>query len=79
MPNAYMGLVPRHTLDTGREIKLQRSPQALWGCVWVEIGYRVKRPHPEHTVDYDPFIKSQLASHNQFQGLTWCKFGHVTP
>ena len=31
-----------------------------------------------HTVDYDPFIKSQLASRNWLKGLMWCKFGHVT-
>jgi len=30
-------------------------------------------------VDYDPFIKSQLASRNQLQDLMWCKFGHVSP
>jgi len=27
------------------------------------------------TVDYDRFIKSQLASRNQLKGLVWCKFG----
>ena len=32
-----------------------------------------------HTVEYDPFIKSQLASRNQLSGFTWCEFGHVTP
>ena len=31
-----------------------------------------------HTVDYAPFIKSQLASRNQLEGLVWCTFGHVT-
>ena len=31
-----------------------------------------------HTVEYDPFIKSQLASRNQIEGLMRCKFGHVT-
>ena len=31
-----------------------------------------------HTVEFDPFIKSQLASHNQFESLMWCKLGHVT-
>ena len=31
-----------------------------------------------HTVDYDPFIQSQLASCNQLEGLTLCKIGHVT-
>ena len=30
-----------------------------------------------HMVEYDPFVKSQLASRNQLQGLLWCKFGHV--
>jgi len=30
-----------------------------------------------HTVEYDPFIKSQLASRNQLQGRVWCKCGHV--
>jgi len=29
-------------------------------------------------VEYDPFIKSQLASRNSLLGLMWCKFGHVT-
>ena len=33
---------------------------------------------PTCTVDYDPFIKSQLVSCNQLKGLIWCKFGHVT-
>jgi hypothetical protein len=28
---------------------------------------------PLHTVDYDPFIKSQLASINQYQGLLWSR------
>ena len=32
-----------------------------------------------HTVEYDPFIKSQLASRNQLSDLMWCKFGHVPP
>ena len=32
-----------------------------------------------HTVEHDPFIKSQLASRNWLQGLMWCKFGHVPP
>ena len=27
------------------------------------------------TVEYDPFIKSQLPS---LEGLMWCKFGHFT-
>jgi len=31
-----------------------------------------------HTMEYDPFIKSQLASRNELEGLMWCKFGHVT-
>jgi len=30
-------------------------------------------------VNYKAFIKSQLASRNDFQGLMRCKFGHVTP
>jgi len=30
------------------------------------------------TVEYDPFIKSQLAARNQLYGLIWFKFGHVT-
>ena len=29
-----------------------------------------------HTMGYDPFIKSQLASHNQLEGLLWCTLGH---
>ena len=32
-----------------------------------------------HTVEYDPFITRQLATHNYLLGLVWCKFGHVTP
>ena len=28
------------------------------------------------TVCYDPFIKSQIASHNELWGLMWCKFSH---
>ena len=31
-----------------------------------------------HTVDYDRFIKSQVAPRNDFQGLACCKFGHFT-
>ena len=31
-----------------------------------------------HTVEFDPFIKSQLTARNQLQGLMWCKFGQVT-
>ena len=34
--------------------------------------------HLIHTVEYDPFSKSPLASHNYLQGLLWGKFGHVT-
>ena len=30
-----------------------------------------------HTGEYDSFIKSQLESRNQLQGLMQCKFGHV--
>ena len=30
-----------------------------------------------HMVDYAPFIKSQLASRSQLQGLMWSKFGYV--
>jgi len=29
-------------------------------------------------VEYDPFLKSQLASRNQLQGLVCCTFGHIT-
>jgi hypothetical protein len=32
---------------------------------------------PNHTVAHDPFIKSQLASRNQLEGLMWYTFGHV--
>ena len=30
-----------------------------------------------HTVDYDPFIKSQIASHDEREGHMRGKFGHV--
>ena len=30
-----------------------------------------------HTVDYGPFIESQLASRNEVQGLMWHKFGQI--
>ena len=33
--------------------------------------------HPYHTVEYDPFIKSQLESHNEPQGVIRWKNGHV--
>ena len=33
---------------------------------------------PYHTVEYDPFIRGQLASRNLRQGLLWRTFGHVT-
>jgi len=39
----------------------------------------VTLPGQLHTVDYDPFIKSQLASRNYLQGLVCFQFGHVTP
>ena len=32
-----------------------------------------------HTVDYGPFIKSQLAVRQLTFRLFWCKIGHVTP
>jgi hypothetical protein len=32
-----------------------------------------------HTVEYDPFMKRQLTSRNQLEGLLWGKLGHVTP
>ena len=31
-----------------------------------------------HMVEYDPFIKSQLASRNRFHDLSWRTLGHVT-
>ena len=31
-----------------------------------------------HTVEYDPFTESQVASRNQLYGLMGFKFGHVT-
>ena len=39
-----------------------------WIC-WMEDG----GPHGGV-----PFIQIQFATRNQFQGLVWCKFGHVT-
>ena len=41
--------------------------------------HRFQSKLPPHTVKFDHFIKSRLFSHNQFQGLMCCKFGHVTP
>jgi len=32
---------------------------------------------PLDTVEHDHSIKSQLASNDYFQGITWCKFGHA--
>ena len=29
-------------------------------------------------MEYDPFINSQLESHNYLEGVVQCKFGHVT-
>ena len=37
----------------------------------------VEGRRPENTVGYDPFIKCQLASHNELESLVWYKFGHV--
>ena len=50
----------------------------VWGLVFrVEVSvFRCK--NTLHTVEYDAFMKSQLASSNSLEGLTWCKFGHVT-
>ena len=31
-----------------------------------------------NTVEYDPGIKSRLASRNYLKGLLWCSVGHVT-
>ena len=28
-------------------------------------------------MEYNPFIESKLASHNELSGLMWCKFSHV--
>ena len=36
------------------------------------------RNDQSHKVEYDPFIKSQLASCNWLKGLVWRKFGHVS-
>ena len=33
---------------------------------------------PSHTVDYDPFIESQLALRTKLLSLIWCKFGQAT-
>ena len=37
------------------------------------------RTSTDHTVNYDPLIKRQLASRNSLEGLARCKFGHVPP
>ena len=34
------------------------------------------RMHRRHLIKFDPFIKSQIASHNQNLEFVWCKFGH---
>ena len=36
-----------------------------------------ERKNANRTAEFDPFIKSQLASRNQLLRLMWCKFGHV--
>ena len=41
---------------------------------WSTFDYRLTY----HTVEKSLFIKSYLASSNKFEGLVWCKFGHVT-
>ncbi|KAJ1469172.1 hypothetical protein T484DRAFT_2189879 [Baffinella frigidus] len=38
----------------------------------------IPTPTPCHTVDYGPFIKSQLFVRQLTLRLFWCKFGHVT-
>jgi len=34
-------------------------------------------PHPNPTVDYNPFIKSRLVSRDLHSDLMLCKYGHV--
>ena len=39
--------------------------------------HRVSLSRRLRKVEYDPFIKGQLASSNWLLGLLWCKYGHV--
>ena len=43
-----------------------------------ETSHRKVSAPGNHTLDYDPFIQSQLASRNQLEGPTWCEFAHAT-
>ena len=52
----------------------------LLGCRYKSVSFGETRSpvSPYHTVEYDPFIKSQLASHNYLYGLMRLQFDHVT-
>ena len=39
---------------------------------------RIASDTTPHTVEYNLFIKSHLASRNEIYGLMWCNFGHAT-
>ena len=66
----------------------QRTPSCLPSrslavstCVHAATGSLHLHPttSPLHSVEFEVFIKSQLASLNQQESLMWCKFDHTTP
>ena len=76
----------KHTAKRGRVASFRELPEPPWlTTVWVVLLwtlplFRACFPErfPHQTMDYDYFIKSQLASRNSLQRRMWCKFGHVT-
>ena len=68
--HAYLNVLTTRTCEDAR----RHRQEIMCGSVL----YSPDRSNP-HTVEYDPFIKSQLAARNYLYGLVWCKFGHVTP
>jgi hypothetical protein len=62
---------------TGRDVPSDRTwtPRGI-ACFQVPHTNLVQR-NGTHKDDYDPFIKSDLASRNELSSLMWCKYGHV--
>ena len=59
--------ISRHHRITSRA-----KPNYILGCRWRSVARKTTR-----TVEHDPFIKRQLASRNQLEGLMWFEFGDV--
>jgi hypothetical protein len=80
-------MTPAGQLEVGESTRLR---QVEVEPVWYDLANAILLPESlnsgnsqwpsptTHTVEYDPFIQSQLASRDSHQGLIRCKFGHLS-